>query len=119
MLFSIRHSTPNDLPAMQEMYAHSKSIMRADGNMLQWSGEYPTKEQLLDDILHGHSFVIEEAAGAHLAVGTFAFILGKDPTYNSIEEGKWTDDDVPYGTIHRLACAPKTHGIAAACFHFC
>lgn len=119
MRYAIRHSTPNDLPAMQEMFAHSKSIMRADGNLQQWTGEYPTREQLLDDMRQGHGYIMEADEGTGRAVGTFALILGLDPTYSSIEEGAWTDNDVPYGTIHRLACAPLAHGIAEACFDFC
>ena len=49
----------------------------------------------------------------------FAFILGADPTYAVIEDGKWLDDTLPYGTVHRLASAGKQKGVAAAVLEWC
>lgn len=127
---SVRAATVLDIPAVLLMYAHSKSVMRASGNMLQWGGTYPDEQQLRDDITRGISYVIEEHCvttdegaaskeGAMRTIGTFAFIVGKEPTYSVIEDGSWEDDDVPYGTIHRLACAEGVKGVAQTCFEYC
>ena len=51
--------------------------------------------------------------------GVFAFILGPDPTYARIEDGKWLNDTLPYGTIHRLASAGRHPGVAAAVITWC
>ncbi len=34
--------------------------------------------------------------------GVFTFIIGKDPTYQKIEQGAWLSNS-SYGTIHRVA----------------
>ena len=126
----VRTAAASDIPAMLLMYAHSKSIMRANGNMRQWSGTYPDEQLLRDDIARGISYVIEEhgvATDGNAAskgeaarlIGTFAFIVGKDPSYSVIEGGCWEDVDVPYGTIHRLACVEGVKGIAQTCFDYC
>lgn len=118
----VRPATEADLPAMMRMYDHSRSIMRANGNATQWTAGYPKEELISDDIRRHVSYVVEEVAdpcGPPLLAGCFAFIIGRDPTYTLIEEGSWEDDDVPYGTIHRLACAPSRHGIAASCLDYC
>lgn len=39
-------------------------------------------------------------------VGTFCFIVGEDPTYAVIDNGKWLND-APYGVIHRMASNGK------------
>ena len=37
-----------------------------------------------------------------MAMSTFYFYIGEDPTYGVIEDGQWRSD-TPYGTIHRIA----------------
>lgn len=119
----VRLAKDDDIPSMMLMYANSKRIMRTNSNMNQWCGNYPDQTLLLDDIHRKVSYIIEEIPisnnGAPSTIGCFAFILGKDHTYNYIEDGNWQDDEVPYGTIHRLACAANRHGIADTCFDFC
>ena len=116
-MLEIRLSTPEDLPALMELYACGRSIMRASGNLRQWTGGYPTEEIVKGDIARGNSYVCLDAGGQ--AVGTFAFIRGADPTYARIYEGAWLDDARPYATIHRLASRPDVHGVAAACLEWC
>ncbi len=116
----VRPATTDDLPAMRRMYDHSRALMRANGNATQWVNGYPDEALLRDDIARGVSFVIEEAADGDLTpIGCFAFIVGDDPSYHIIEQGSWSENEVPYGTIHRLACAPNRHGVAACCLEFC
>lgn len=113
---TIRPATPTDIPEMQKLFAHAKSIMRNSGNLKQWAGNYPSEQNVLDDIAAKGSFVMEEDGKM---VGTFAFFLGTEPTYHRIVDGDWIDNDAPYGTIHRLACAPGVHGIARDCILWC
>lgn len=114
-LRTIRHATTCDIPVMQAMYAHSKQVMRTNGNMTQWAGNYPDVAQIRQDMERGASFIIEEAGQA---IGTFAFIIGEDPTYARIEAGSWPDNTPLYGTLHRIACAPGVHHIVSDCIRY-
>ena len=45
----IRPTTTNDIEAVLTMYDHSRRIMRANGNTIQWVG-YPTRHDVADDV---------------------------------------------------------------------
>lgn len=113
----IRHSSADEIDTLMEIFEEAKSIMRADGNMLQWTGNYPSRELILSEIAQGNSYVCVNHENK--VVGTFAFIVGKDPTYQIIYDGAWLEDCTTYGTIHRLASRCNEHGIAAACLEWC
>ncbi|MCQ2298128.1 MAG: GNAT family N-acetyltransferase [Bacteroidales bacterium] len=113
---TIRLSTLDDIPLILQMFGHSRQIMRANGNTFQWPDGYPTAEMVRRDIDRFASHIIEEDGRP---VGTFALVIGIDPTYLVIEQGAWKDDTLPYGTIHRLACMPGVKGIADCCFDYC
>lgn len=112
----IRHSQPTDMESLLAMYAHSKSIMRASGNMLQWAGDYPSRQDIIKDMDRNVSFVMEQNGQW---VGTFAFIIGEDPTYAQIYEGSWPEGSGTYGTIHRIAKAPQSQHIMEECLRWC
>lgn len=114
--YIIRPSTAGDKALIMSMYEHSRAIMRADGNSNQWVNGYPLPELIDCDIKNGISYVVVN--NNHL-VGVFAFIIGDDPTYTKIEGEGWEDASKPYGTIHRLACAPESHGVGTACIDWC
>lgn len=113
---NIRPATVDDIPVMLAMIAHSRQLMRAAGNSVQWTGGYPGEEELRRDIALGYSRIIEEEGHA---IGTFALIEGVEPTYGIIEEGLWMDDTTPYATVHRLACTEDVHGIGDTCLAYC
>lgn len=116
-MIEIRKTKPTEIDALMDIFEQAKRIMRKDGNMRQWTGNYPSRELIGKDIEQGHSYVCIGAGGE--IVGTFAFILGDDPTYARIYEGEWLDNTLPYGTIHRLAGTEQGKGIAAACLQWC
>lgn len=113
---TIRKTSEKDIPRLLVVFEEARKIMRSTGNMQQWTGGYPSVEILMNDISRGVSYVMEEDG---VIVGTFAFIVGQDPTYTKIYEGAWKEDISTYGTIHRLASLPDVHGIAKECFDFC
>ena len=49
----------------------------------------------------------------------FAFVLGEDPTYQTIEDGQWLNDTLPDGTLHRLASAGESKGVGKAVVEWC
>ena len=111
----IRPAANADLPAIEDIYETARAYMRANGNPHQWSDYgYPEWELLLSDIAMGQLYVIEEEGAIR---GVFAFILGDDPTYAVITDGRWLNDR-PYGTIHRIAGDGRTRGIFTRAFAF-
>ena len=102
----IRLAVTRDLDDILRVYDKARAFMRASGNMLQWVNGYPQRDLLEADIEKGQLFVIEEDGKLH---GVFDFILGDDPTYAYIEDGKWPNSK-PYGTIHRIGTDGTIHG---------
>ncbi len=111
----VRRSKEADIDTIMEIYENAKRIMIADGNPTQWNSSYPSRKLIEGDIKKQQSYVLVEQDEI---VGTFAFIIGEEPTYQYIEDGEWIFD-TEYGTIHRLASGSKVRGVAKACFDFC
>ena len=105
-----------DLDRIMEVYESAKYFMRSQGNFGQWTGGYPDRATVMTDIAHWCHYLAEDEEGNILMV--FSFILGEDPTYMTIEHGKWLNDK-PYGTIHRIASAGIRGGMLKACVDFC
>ena len=96
-----------DLDAILKIYARARQAMADSGNPTQWGDHFPPQELLEEDIDSNRLFLY--LVNGELE-GVFAFILGPDPTYARIEDGKWLNDTLPYGTIHRLASAGRHPG---------
>ena len=113
---TIRHSIMDDIPTLLAISEEAKGIMRRDGNMEQWGGDYPSVEVFAKDIRRGVSYVMEHNGET---VATFAAIPGPDPTYATIYNGQWIDDSKPYIVIHRIASRAESHGVIAEMLNFC
>ena len=111
----IRKTRKEDIPTIMDLYEKAKAFMRSTGNLTQWNNGYPTVEIITADIDNGNSYVFVENDEI---VGTFAFIIGEDPTYRVIEGGGWHSNQT-YGTIHRIASSGKVKGLAKSCFDYC
>ncbi|MBQ4513641.1 MAG: GNAT family N-acetyltransferase [Anaerolineaceae bacterium] len=114
---NVRHTTMADLPEIREVYAYARELMKKNGNPTQWGDKFPPEEKILWDIEHGTGYAVVDDNG--VICGVFAFIIGPDPTYAVIEDGKWLNDNDEYGTIHRIATNGKTHGVFDACIDYC
>ena len=114
--FKIRKTRADEVGTLLSLYEHSRGIMRANGNTNQWVNGYPSAEAVAEDINRGVSYVLTDG---ETLVGTFAFIIGRDPTYDYIEDGSWEDDLRPYGTLHRIACAAGQSGIFKVILDWC
>ena len=112
----VRKASIDDLKRILELRNLARNIMRANGNHDQWPEGYPKEETFLQDIEHGHSYVMEEGG---TIVATWAFIPGPDPTYSIIYNGSWIDDELPYYVVHRIASTPDSHGVMDAMLEFC
>ena len=116
----IRPAAASDLPALRPVFEAAKGIMRADGNLDQWSAPgFPPEDLLLRDIDRGGGFVISSGAEGAVEISLrayFALLPSPEPTYDRID-GAWLTDE-PYGVIHRIASYPEDHGIFAAIIDF-
>lgn len=112
----IRKADIGDVDVILGIYDAARAYMRSTGNMTQWVNGYPSRDHILADIARGVCYIGIDADGE--AVMAFAFIIGDDPTYDVIEDGRWLNDK-PYGTIHRLGSTGKYSGIFARCIDFC
>lgn len=113
---NIRRAAAADIDSIMVVYESARRFMRENGNMNQWTGGYPSRELISEDITRGNCHVVTDRTGSIVAV--FAFIKGEDPTYAVIVDGAWPDND-PYGTIHRLASDGSCRGILKMCVDYC
>lgn len=112
---NIRSASPDDLDQILTVYEYARTQMRLSGNPNQWGMDYPPREMIENDIRSQNCYLITDH---DTITGVFAFIIGADPTYERIENGKWPNDE-PYGTIHRLAGNGKQQGLFRLCLQFC
>ncbi|MBS5114313.1 MAG: N-acetyltransferase [Erysipelotrichaceae bacterium] len=111
----IRQANFNDLKTIMEIYDIARVYMLNSNNPTQWKEGYPSQALIENDIKQGHLYVIEYHHQIH---GVFMFFVGKDPTYDNIENGQWLNE-LDYGVIHRVASDGKVKGIFNECVAFC
>lgn len=111
----IRKARTEDLDALLEVYTAARQYMARSGNPTQWGDGYPQRDLLEEDLRAGRLYAFEREGTIR---GAFAFMIGDDPTYSVIENGRWLDG-APYGTIHRLAGDGTEKGLFAQCLAFC
>ncbi len=107
---TIRKTLPEDLPVIQKLYDSARAALKAQG-VDQWQDGYPNAEDARKDMEQGAGYVLEED-GRVLAVACLAF--GREPTYETMEQGAWESDPPEYGFLHRIAVAPEAKGKGAA-----
>lgn len=111
----IRRSKPNEIDAILALYGQARTFMVASGNPNQWNENYPGKAIIQQDMANKNSYVCIDDGEI---VGTFMFVVGTDPTYANIYEGKWLNEE-PYGVVHRITSAIRKQGVATACLEWC
>lgn len=114
-MIEIEKAKKADMPEILKIYAYARQFMKETGNEAQWGDHSPAEEILLKDIQNGNLYVIRQDEQIH---AVFAFIIGKDPTYDRIEQGQWLSD-TEYGTIHRMAGDGQIKGIFETVLGFC
>lgn len=105
----IRKATMDDLPRLMEIFEFAKTVMVASGNKRQWNNGYPSAETVTNDIHNGVCYAVCD--DSHRTIATMAFIEGPDPTYQTIYNGHWRNNN-RYYVIHRIAVAQTGMGLA-------
>lgn len=111
----IKRAQMDDLTRILEIYAYARNFMKQSGNASQWKDDFPPEIVLVNDIRNENLYVIKEEKTIH---AVFAFLIGEEPTYSSIEQGEWLSD-TEYGTLHRIAGDGRIHGIFDRIVAFC
>ena len=114
MSCTIRKAASQDLPRIREIYEMASQFMRKNGNHSQWGKGDEPEALIEEDIRQGNLYVLEEA-GIH---AVFAFIIGEDPTYLEIEEGRWKSEE-PYAAVHRVASDGNVQGVLGHVMDYC
>ena len=110
----IRRAESKDLSEITEIYAAARDYMKAHGNPEQWGDNYPEEDLTCGDIQRGNLYLCVEQ---EQILGVFCYFEGEDPTYQTIYDGKWLNEE-PYGVIHRIAVSAHQKGVASFCFAY-
>lgn len=111
----IRKSSKSDKNTILKIYEYAREFMKNNGNPSQWGNHYPQPELIEEDIKNGTSYVCMDEDEI---VGTFCFMEGEDPTYKTIYQGEWLNNE-PYSVVHRVASFKEKRGIATFCLDWC
>lgn len=98
----VRRAVETDADDVLRLIAGAKIHLRREGNNIQWTGEYPGREVIDNDIALKRCMVVEHCGDT---VGTFCMLTEADPTYSTLPA------DMPYATLHRVAGSPGIAGI--------
>lgn len=115
---TIRKADKEDIDAIMGLIAGAKRFMRSNGNMTQWAGAYPSREDIEDDIVKSRFYLIEDS-DRNKPVMCFAVMFTPDPFYSDIRDGQWIDADSPYITIHRMASSGEISRLSDLAFAYC
>lgn len=92
-------SNSSNIPDIMDIIHDAQAYLAQQG-IDQWQNGYPDEAQIQQDIYQKESYILIDQ-GQILATTVLSTRI--EPTYTVIE-GKWlTDDNTPYGVIHRLA----------------
>lgn len=111
----IERAKIENLETIMSVYDKAKGIMRASGNMHQWTGGYPARALIAENIESGKLYTVKGDDG--LIHGVFYLAKEDDPTYQKITGGNWLSDE-PYCVIHRIAQDGCLRGLLKAALDF-
>lgn len=111
----IRRAVTADILAIEAIFSRARDFMRANGNLTQWTGGYPSSDIIARDIDRGQCFVgVDERREIRFV---FTLIPGEDPTYARIYDGAWIIGGA-YATLHRVASDGSLRGVLERCVDF-
>ncbi len=112
----IRKANLGDIKDIMAIYDHALNYMQKNNNPNQWKKGYPGIDLIKADIKAGDCYLCQ---ADDQTLGVFYFSIGKkDPTYQTIFQGTWLNED-PYGLIHRIATSKNKSGVGSFCIDYC
>ena len=125
----IRRTKEADIPQVLEIYEHAKKYMAENGNPNQWNGDYPTVQDVIQDIKNGGYVIVKEPVKAsekesgkenpeEEILGVFVLEENAHELAYDTIEGCWLNDE-PYAVIHRCATLHHQKGIGQFFMDWC
>lgn len=99
--------------AKQEDFDQIMTILKDGANQLaergvdQWQGDYPSPDQIKEDIENGYAFLAVSQDGE--TVGAISVVEAPDHSYDKLD-GEWLLDTQNYVVIHRVAIRSQHAG---------
>ncbi|MDF7639045.1 GNAT family N-acetyltransferase [Lactobacillus sp. ESL0791] len=99
--------------ATAEDFAQIMAILQDGANQLaesgvnQWQGDYPSAQQIKEDIENGWAYLAMADDGQ--TIGVLSLVAGPDHYYDDLD-GKWLISTDNYFVIHRVAIHSKHAG---------
>lgn len=101
---TFRQANLQDFNACWAMIDAARWKMLADGRH-QWTAEYPSREQITNDIQQGHAYVLANGND----VKAYAVVIANGESAYAQRSAKWlTEGD--YMVVHRVAVAMNERG---------
>lgn len=108
---SYRAATEDDLPDIERIVGDARRGLKRF-HVDQWQGDYPARENFLEDIRRGECYVVLHGDDT---AAFFTLSLREEECYAGITDGKWTEG-MDYCVIHRAAVAEKYRGTGMSRF---
>lgn len=103
-----------DTHEISRLYDDARNFLKSQG-LDQWQDGYPNAESAREDILSGNCYIFRDNG---LILGTACLFLGREPTYEKIYDGRWTEDPTSYAYLHRIAVSSSARGKGIAGLFF-
>ena len=97
-----------ELDKCYEIVDSGREFQKAQG-FIQWTDDYPNRETVENDILHGKGFVLK-VDGA--IAGYMCIDFDGEPAYKEIQ-GEWKTGEI-YAVVHRMAFSAEFRGMGLA-----
>ncbi|MFC6179930.1 GNAT family N-acetyltransferase [Lactiplantibacillus daowaiensis] len=92
-------ATLDDLDTIIEILSDGRNQL-AEAGVNQWQGDYPSRNQITEDIMNGSAYLFH--ADDKATVGAVAVVPSPDATYDTAD-ATWLNTTEPYVVIHRVA----------------
>ncbi|MFD1420294.1 GNAT family N-acetyltransferase [Lactiplantibacillus songbeiensis] len=109
-----KKATLDDIDTIIDILSDGRNQL-AEAGVNQWQGDYPSRNQITEDIMGGSAYLFNE--DDHATVGAVAVVPSPDTTYDTAK-ATWLNTTEPYRVIHRVAIhsSKAGHGYATQLF---
>ena len=108
-MIKIRKTAPEDIATLGALFDEARGTIAALG-IDQWQSGYPNGFSAEEDRKLNRGYVAERDGEI---CGTVA-LVSPEPTYRSLENGRWLTKEEDYLALHRFAVAGKHRGTGVA-----
>ncbi len=105
MNYQYRKAKIEDIDEIMIAVEDARALLKEEGNG-QWQDGYPNRDDFLNDIKNGNSFVV---LTDNKEIASVCAITGYEEAYMHLYEGKWITD-YEYIVMHRVAVKAKFRG---------